>query len=174
MRIPDHVSCIGFPCQGVLNGRFTVSPLEVGPRAIRCVMVAETPAVDAADDVHAPGDPFFMQTTRQAFSEAGVTIRSMDDLTSRGVYLTTAVKCAKVGHAVPKETIASCSRLLETGLGLFPHLRVIVALGEVAIRVINEIGRRRYGRRVIPSGPTYRLRGAEYYLGRVRVLPSYL
>jgi uracil-DNA glycosylase len=84
------------------------------------------------------------------------------------------VKCAKTGSAVPITAISTCSLLLETELDLFPNLVVIAAMGDVAIRAMNDIGRRRTGARVIPSGSTYRLRGGEYRLGEIRVLPSYL
>jgi hypothetical protein len=47
-------------------------------------------------------------------------------------------------------------------------------MGDVAIRAVNEIGRRKTGVRVIPAGSTYRLRGPEYTLDGVQVLPSYL
>ena len=174
MHVGDHIECEGFPCDGVVHERFTISPLEIDPGSIRCVMVAETPAMDLADDFYGPDDPFFLRTTRQAFAEAGAAVHSMADVTALGVYVTTAVKCAKATSAIPKDTIRHCAPLLEAELGLFPELRVIVAMGEVAIMAINEIGRRKTGERVMPAGPTYKLRRTAHFLQDVRVFPSYL
>jgi uracil-DNA glycosylase len=115
-----------------------------------------------------------METTLQAFTDAGLPVSSMDDIVELGIYVTTAVKCAKTEYAVPSAAIKTCSRLLETELDLFPNLEVILAMGDVAIRAVNEIGRRRTGVRVIPAGSTYQLRGPEYTLDGIQVLPSYL
>lgn len=174
MLITDHIACADFPCQEMVLARFTVPPLEIDARSIRCVIVSEAPAPDPADDLHAPGEPFFMETTSHAFADAGHPISSVDDLVELGVYPTTAVKCGKPGYAVPTAAIKNCSLLLEAELGLFPNLSVVVAMGDVAIRAINEVGRRRTGTKVIPAGSTYKIRGPEYYLQGIRVFPSYL
>jgi len=174
MLVADYVMCQEFPCEDVIHGRFTVSPMEIDAQSIRCVMVSESPAPDPANDFHASGEPFFMETTLQAFADAGFPVSSMDDILDLGIYITTAVKCAKTEYAVPTAAIKTCSRLLETELDLFPNLEVILAMGDVAIRAVNEIGRRKTGVRVIPAGSTYQLRGPEYTLDGVQVLPSYL
>jgi hypothetical protein len=174
MLVSDHIICQDFPCEDLVHERFTVSPLEIDAQSIRCVMVSESPAPDPATDFYAPGEPFFMETTLQAFANAGFLVTSMDDILEMGVYITTAVKCAKIEYAVPTTAIKTCSRLLETEISLFPNLEVILAMGDVAIRAINEIGRRKTGGRVIPAGSTYKLRGPEYSLNGIRVFPSYL
>jgi hypothetical protein len=174
VQVASLIRCPDFPCHDVIHERFSVSATEVDAASICGALICEAPAADPADDLHAPGRAFFMETTLQAFADAGFPVSSMGDILDLGVYITTAVKCAKTGYAVPVAAISTCSRLLETELDLFPNLVVIAAMGDVAIRAIDDIGRRRTGARVIPSGSTYKLRGGEYRLGEIRVLPSYL
>jgi uracil-DNA glycosylase len=64
--------------------------------------------------------------------------------------------------------------LLEKELALFPHLRVLMLMGDVAIKAVNEIARRNNERRVVPAGSTYKIRSGEYYFRDVRAFPSYL
>ena len=47
-------------------------------------------------------------------------------------------------------------------------------MGDVAIGAFNAIARRRTGKRLIPSGPTYKVRGGEYWFEGKRVFPCYL
>jgi hypothetical protein len=170
-----HIVCEDFPCTEMVHHRFRPAVVDlVDVASVRCVMVSEAPALDPNDDFAGAGTPFFMQTTIQAFADAGFVVGSIADILELGVYVTTAVKCAKPDSSVPTEAVKNCSHLLEAELDLFPDLSVILCMGDVAIRSINEIARRRTGRRVIPAGSTYRIRGPEYVLDGVRVIPSYL
>lgn len=168
------LECPSRPCADVFTPGFAVPARRVDRESIRVLMVAEAPPVDPADGFEARGDPFYLQTTRQAFSDAGFPVRTLGDINALGVHLTTAVKCPKRGYGVAAETISHCASLLEREMDAFPHLRAIVLLGDVAIKAMNVIARRRTGQRVIPSGPTYRVRKGEYRLGGVRLYPSYL
>jgi hypothetical protein len=47
-------------------------------------------------------------------------------------------------------------------------------MGDVAIQVMNAIARRHGLERVIPAGPTYKIRGGDFKFGDARVFPSYL
>jgi uracil-DNA glycosylase len=91
-----------------------------------------------------------------------------------GVYLTTAVKCGKTGYGIEASTISECSLILEKELMLFPKAKVIMLMGDVAIKAVNSIAKRNSEPRVIPAGSTYRIRGREYFFRGRRVFPSYL
>ena len=90
------------------------------------------------------------------------------------MYFTTAVKCGKTGYGIQSDTIRQCSYLLEKELALFPKVKVLMLMGDVAIKSINFIARRAGQRRVIPAGSTYKIRGQKYFFRGIRVLPSYL
>jgi hypothetical protein len=175
MRPQECLVCTGFPCTDVLHPRFAVPPVDLHPESIGLVLLAEAPAASASDDLWAERDPFFWETTRQALADAGLTVATPHDLPALGIYPTTAIKCAKVGDAVGKETVRTCAdMILRSELPLFPNLRAIVLMGDVAIQALNHLARQATGKAVIPSGSTYKLRGSEYLWGRVRVFPSYL
>jgi uracil-DNA glycosylase len=64
--------------------------------------------------------------------------------------------------------------LLEKELALFPNVKVLMLMGDVAIRAINYIARGAGEGRVIPAGSTYKIRGQEYFFRGKRAFPSYL
>jgi len=166
--------CETFPCVDVKHECYIVPDVEVKPEAVSLIMISEAAPADRADYYYAEGAPLFEQTTVQAFKDAGVDVSSVQDLLDMGVYLTTAVKCGKIGYGIKAATIKECSFLLEKELGLFPDVKVCMLMGDVAIRAINYIAKRRGEPRVIPAGSTYRIRNREYFFQGKRVFPSYL
>lgn len=174
MRVSDQVACPDFPCGDVDHRRHEVPGGRVDPERVRLILVAEAPPAEAADGLFAPGMPFHLETTLDAFQAAGAATTSLNDLAERGIYLTTAVKCAKLGFAVGRPAVEACSCLLEMEVGLFPGARVIMLMGDTAIAAFNAVVRRRTGKRLIPSGPTYKVRAGEYWFEGKRVFPCYL
>ena len=174
MRIAHVVTCPTFPCADVNHAGFSVPPQHPEPARVRIVLISETAPADPADGYYAPGDPLFARTTVQAFRDAGAAVDNIAGILALGVYLTTAVKCAKTGYAVPTAAIKECSLLLEREIGLFPDVRAWLLMGDVAIQAINAIARRAGAPRVIPAGSTYKIRGAEYRFRGARAFPSYL
>ncbi len=174
MRVGDQVACPDFPCGDVLHERHEVPGEGLDPETVRLIVVAEAPPAEAADGLYARGMPFHLETTLDAFRAAGAVVGSRGDLTALGVYLTTAVKCAKRGLEIERPTVEACSRLLEQEIDLFPRARAVTLMGDVAIGAFNAIARRRTGKRLIPSGPTYKVRNGEYWFEGKRVFPSYL
>ncbi len=90
------------------------------------------------------------------------------------MYLTTAVKCGKTGYNIKAGTIKRCSEILERELALFPNLKAIMLMGDVAIKALNYISTRIGEGRVIPAGSTYKIRRGRYFLQGKWVFPSYL
>lgn len=174
MRASQCVGCTGFPCSDVNHDCYVVPSVSVKPETISIVMVSETAPKSIADYYYAQGNSLFQQTTVQAFNDAGTKVLSVKDIVNRGVYLTTAVKCGKTGYGVKAETIRECSLLLGKELLLFPNVKVLMLMGDVAIKALNYIAQQVGEGRVIPAGSTYKIRRQTYFFRGMRVFPSYL
>jgi len=174
MRTSSHVSCSSLPCAGVQHANLSIPDREIDPAFVRMILVSEAAPADPADGYYAAGDPLFLRTTLLAFRDAGCEVETLDDLLAQGVYLTTAIKCGKLGYAVPTTAVNECSRLLEQELAFFPNARILLLMGDVAIRAVNQIARRNREPRAVPAGSTYKIRGPEYTFRGMRVFPSYL
>lgn len=174
MRVSECVACSGFPCSDVKHDRYILPNVSIKPATVSAVMVSEAAPDNASDYFYGKGDPLFQRTTVQAFNDAGANVSSVRDLLNRGVYLTTAVKCGKTGYGVRTDTIRECSRLLEKELLLFAKAKVLMLMGDVAIKALNCIAHRAGEKRPIPAGSTYKIRGQEYFFRGLRVFPSYL
>jgi len=174
MRPNRTIRCADFPCRDVDRKAYSIPGVAIDASSVSLILISEAAAPNPADNYYARGRPLFQQTTVQAFQDAGADVESIRDILDLGVYLTTAVKCGKKSYGIKPTTIDECSRLLERELALFPVTRVLLLMGDVAIRSLNSIARRTGGPRVIPSGSTYKIRHVEFYFQGIRAFPSYL
>ena len=174
MRVNECVACTTFPCSDVKHACYVVPGIALQPEDISIVMISESAPADLADYYYAGGKALFQQTTVQAFKDAGAVIDSIKDILKLGVYLTTAVKCGKTGYGIETGTIHHCSLILEKELALFPNVKVLMLMGYVAIKAVNQVAKRVGEPRVIPAGSTYKIRGQAYYFKGKRAFPSYL
>jgi len=174
VNLSKCVKCIDFPCLDVNKDCYLVPNVEVNPEKIRALMVSEAPPMELQDHFYAKGDPFYMQTTAQAFKDAGFEVTSMEDVLDLGVHITTAIKCGKTGYSISSKTVENCSSLLESEMDLLSHITAILLMGDTAIKAMNYIAKRKTGKRIVPSGSTYKIRKQEYFYNDVRVFPTYL
>jgi uracil-DNA glycosylase len=174
MRPFDRVACHDFPCMDVDHERCCVPGIDVAPKRVALVMVSESAPLRPEDGFYASPGALFARTTLAAFSDAGAKVTSITELLERGIYLTTAVKCAKTAYAIQTTTVNTCAGLLAQELALFPNVKALLLMGDVAIRAVNAMARSAREPRVIPAGSTYKLRGPEYSWRGARVFPSYL
>jgi hypothetical protein len=175
MRISQCVGCKLFPCGDVKHECYIIPDIEVQAEDISIIMISEAAPADPGDYYYATGGAsLFQQTTIQAFRDAGVNVSTIRDILNLGVYLTTAIKCGKIGYGIQTSTIKECSHILEQELDLFPNTKIIMLMGDVAIKALNYIAKRAGEERVIPAGSTYKLRGQAYFFRGKRVFPSYL
>lgn len=174
MKISDQIGCKEFPCLDVRHEGYLIPNAMIDPHSVSILMVSEAAPQDPRDYYYTGGQAAFERTTVEAFMEAGAGVASFKEVTDLGIYLTSAVKCAKTGYGIKAGTIKECSKILEAELGLFPQLEVIMLMGDVAIKSLNYIARRNGEPRVIPTGSTYKIRGGEYHFRSMQVFPSYL
>lgn len=174
MRIDKRIACTDFPCTDVRHECYVVPGIDVKPDQVAILMISEAAPPDPADYYYAGKKALFAQTTVQAFQDASAPVENMRDILRLGVYLTTAVKCGKTGYGIRTDTVKQCSLLLEQELALFPNVKALLLMGDVAIQALNAIVRRAGEPRVVPAVPTYQLRGQEFAFRGARVFPSYL
>lgn len=149
-------------------------PFWIKPSHFQIAMICEALPENAADYFYTSTDSLYVTNMIAAVNNAGVKVRSIRDIVNQGVYLTVAVKEVRKGLVVPTKSIESHSFGLEEELKQFPNLKAILLMGDAAIKAINYISKRLYKKRAIAAGPTYKIRKDKYYLGEVRVFPSYL
>jgi uracil-DNA glycosylase len=170
----ECIGCPAFPCVDVKHENYHVPYVDINPDVVSIIMVAEAAAAKPDDNFYVAGNSLFAQTTVQAFNDAGANVSTVQDILALGVYLTTAVKCGKTGYGIKLDTVKACSSLLEQELALFPRLKVLLLMGDVAIKAVNHIAKKAGAGRVIPAGSTYKIRGQPYFWRGKRLFPSYL
>ena len=175
MRPNEFVKCTDFPCQDVNKKCYIIPNIEIDTGKIKTFMISEAPPEDLGDYFYAPKNPFYVQTTVQAFNDAGFNVACMEDVLNLGVYVTTAIKCGKTAYSISPKTIDNCSiRILENEINLFPKTKDILLMGDTAIKAMNCIAKRNTGKAIIPGGSTYKIRKNKYFYNQLRVFPSYL
>ena len=178
MRTSDLIRCEGYPCTDVNSSAYAVPDIDIAPENVKLVLISEVAPQDPADYYYAAGAPqagsLFEQTTVLAFRDAGADVASLQDILDMGVYLTTAVKCAKTGYTLKAGTTKACSLLLQAELAPFANVKGYLLMGDVAIRAVNYIAKRSGEDRVVPAGSTYKIRGGDYRFRGIPAFPSYL
>ena len=174
MQMSECVGCSEFPCADVRHECYVVPDVDIDPESVSVILISEAAPPDSSDYYYAEGDPLFQQTTVQAFQDAGADVASIQDILDLGVYMTTAVKCGKTGYGIKAAPIKECSLILERELALFPNVKALLLMGDVAIKAVNSIARRAGEPRAIPAGSTYKIRGQPYSFRGMRAFPSYL
>lgn len=148
--------------------------VEVIPEAIHAIMINEVVPSHSEDDFYGKQDAAYMSTTIQLFRKAGIEVDSLQDILNKGIYITNAVKTPKTGYAVSKESIEESLPYLERELALFPNVKVIMLMGDVAKKAFNMISKKAIKKNAVPSVSTYKLRKTEILYNGIRILPSYI
>lgn len=170
----DTLYCDDLPCADVMTKKFTAPGIQINPDHVKILMISEAPSPNPDENIYSPNNHEYMQPTVQIFNDAGLNISSMKNIIEHGIYITTAIKCPKRTLSISANSVRNCTNLLEEEIDYFPNLKVIILNGDIAIRALNYISKKRNGERVIPAGSTYKIRKNVFHYGEVRVFPSYI
>ena len=148
--------------------------VEVNPEIIQAIMINEVVPSCPEEDFYGKPDSAYMSTTIPMFRKAGIEIGSVQDILNNGIYITNAVKTPKTEYAVSKESIEDSLPYLEKELALFPNVKVIMLMGDVAKKAFNMICKKATKKNAVPSISTYKLRNTGIFHNGWRILPSYI
>ncbi len=151
-----------------------LNDVNIEPETIRAIMINEIVPIDSDDDFYGKPDSAYMSTTIPLFRKAGIEVNNIQDILNLGIYITNAVKTPKSEYAVSKESIEESLPYLEKELELFPHLQVVMLMGDVAKKAFNMISKKATKKNAVPSVSTYKLRNTEIFYKGIRVIPSYI
>ncbi len=160
-----HCSDVEFVCHMLKESKYD--------NGIRMVMISESMPQNIKDYFDSDAKPQFISNTNYFFNSLGYSFHSNEDYLKNGIYLTTALKCIKREYLVKSETILNCSFILEKELDRFKNLKVIMLMGDFAIKSINYIWKRKYNNKIIPSGSTYKIRANTFDCNGIHFFPSY-
>ncbi len=106
---------------------------DIEPGKIKVVMISEVPPQNPADDFYSKSkEPDYLRSTLGLFVKAGIDVQSMRDILNLGIYITTAVKSPKTEYTVSTKMIRAHLPLLQVEIELFPDLKAIMLMGDVA------------------------------------------
>lgn len=148
--------------------------VEINPQNVRAIMINEVVPADPKQDFYGDDNAAYLETTIPLFQKAGIHVNSISDILNLGVYITNAVKVPKTEYTVSKMLIEGSLPFLEKELSLFPNVKVIMLMGDVAKKAFNMISKKSANKNVVPGVATYKLRSSEIYYAGIRIMPSYI
>lgn len=158
---------------GISDG-ISLNNIEIDPLAIRAVMINEVVPSDPSQDFYGVPDADYLKTTIPLLRGAGAKVDSMQDILRAGIYITNAVKTPKTEYTIDKGSIEKSLPYLEAELSLFPNIKVIMLMGDVAKKAFNMITKKATKKNAVPAVSTYKLRSSEIYYEGIRIMPSYI
>ena len=148
--------------------------IEIDPLTIKAIMINEVVPSDPLQDFYGLPDADYLKTTIPLFQGAGTEVTSIQDILKMGIYITNAVKTPKTEYAIEKSSIENSLPYLEAELSLFPNIKVIMLMGDVAKKAFNMITKKATKKNAVPAVSTYKLRNSEIFYNGIRVMPSYI
>ena len=158
---------------GIASGIY-LNDIDIDPLTIKTIMINEVVPSDPEQDFYGVPDADYLKTTIPLLQGAGAGVMSIQDVLQMGIYITNAVKTPKTEYAIDKGSIEKSLPYLEGELSLFPNIKVIMLMGDVAKKAFNMITKKATKKNAVPAVSTYKLRSSEIYYEGIRVMPSYI
>ncbi len=158
---------------GIANGIY-LNNIDIDPLTIKAIMINEVVPADPLQDFYGAPDADYLKTTIPLLQGAGAKVTSIQEILQKGIYITNAVKTPKADYVIDKRSIENSLPYLEAELSLFPNIKVIMLMGDVAKKAFNMITKKSTKKNAIPAVSTYKLRNSEIYYKGIRVMPSYI
>lgn len=158
---------------GIARGIY-LNDIEIDSLTIKAIMINEVVHSDPMQDFYGAPDADYLRTTIPLLQGAGTAVSSIQDILQMGIYITNAVKTPKVDYTIGKSSIENSLPYLEAELSIFPNIKVIMLMGDVAKKAFNMIAKKATKKNAIPAVSTYKLRSSEIYYKGIRVMPSYI
>ncbi len=158
---------------GIVNGIY-LNNIEIDPLTIKAIMINEVVPSDPLQDFYGIPDADYLKTTIPLLQGAGAEVHSIQDILQMGIYITNAVKTPKTEYTINKSSIENSLPYLEAELSLFPNIKAIMLMGDVAKKAFNMITKKATKKNAIPAVSTYKLRSSKIYYEGIRVMPSYI
>ncbi len=158
---------------GATDGIY-LNDVEIDPLTIKAVMINEVVPSDPSQDFYGTPDADYLKTTIPLLQAAGAEVSSIQDVLQMGIYITNAVKTPKTAYTIEKSSIENSLPYLEAELSLFPNVKVIMLMGDVAKKAFNMITKKASKKNAVPAISTYKLRNSEIYYEGIRIMPSYI
>ena len=158
---------------GIANAIY-LNDIEVDPLTIKAIMINEVVPADPTQDFYGSADADYLKTTIPLLQGAGAAVASIQDVLQMGIYITNAVKTPKTEYTIDKSSIEKSLPYLEAEISLFPNVKVIMLMGDVAKKAFNMITKKATKKNAIPAVSTYKLRNSEIFYQGIRVMPSYI
>lgn len=153
---------------------FCFNDIEVMPEKIKAILINEVVPLNPEDDFYGKPDAEYLSTTIPLFRNAGIYVNLAKEILDLGIYLTNAVKIPKKEYTIQRSMIEESLPYLEKELSLFPNVKVIMLMGDVAKKAVNMIARKSTNKNPIPAVSTYKLRNSELCYKNIRIMPSYI
>ena len=151
-----------------------LNDIDIDPSTIKAILINEVVPSDASQDFYGVPGADYLKTTIPLMQRAGAQVTSIQDILQLGIYITNAVKTPKTDYAIEKSSIEKSLPYLAQELVLFPNVKVIMLMGDVAKKAFNMITKKATKKNVVPAISTYKLRNSQLYYGDIRIMPSYI
>ncbi len=151
-----------------------LNEIEINPLTIKAIMINEVVPSDQLQDFYGSPTADYLKTTIPLLQGAGAKVNSIQEILQTGIYITNAVKIPKTEYAVDKSSMEISLPYLEAELALFPNVKVIMLMGDVAKKAFNIITKKSTNKNIVPTISTYKLRHSEIYYNGIRIMPSYI